>query len=87
MTQGKLIPGQALIYEKVNGVVYARYRDPPYNNIPKWVIGGDAPNTSNTLFGWQEWQEMMNIAKHNDAMKKQLEKTLLIYQIIKDDQK
>lgn len=37
----KLIPGEALIYERANGVVYARYRDPPHNTLPRWVVGGD----------------------------------------------
>ena len=36
-----LIPGQSLIYERVDGVVYARYRDPPHNTIPRWIVGGD----------------------------------------------
>ena len=39
---GDLIAGQALIYERANGVVYARYRDEPYKDIPRWIIGGDA---------------------------------------------
>ena len=38
----ELIPGQALIYERVDSVVYARYRDAPHNKIPRWIIGGDA---------------------------------------------
>ena len=37
----RLIPGEALIYERANGVVYARYRDPPHNKLPRWVVGGD----------------------------------------------
>ena len=28
-SKNKMIPGQPLIYERANGVVYARYRDPP----------------------------------------------------------
>ena len=36
-----LIPGQALIYERANGVTYARYRDPPHNMIEGWVVGGE----------------------------------------------
>jgi hypothetical protein len=35
----KLIPDQALIYERADGVVYARYRDPPHNTIPRWIVG------------------------------------------------
>ena len=39
--KGKLLPGEALIYERSDGVVYAHYRDPPHNTIPRWIIGGD----------------------------------------------
>lgn len=35
-----VIPGEALIYERANGIVYARYRDPPHNTKPRWIIGG-----------------------------------------------
>ena len=38
---GSLLPNEALIYERANGVVFARYRDPPHNKIPRWIIGGD----------------------------------------------
>ncbi len=37
----KLLPGQPLIYERANGVTYARYRDPPHNKIKRWIVGGD----------------------------------------------
>ena len=37
---GNLIQGQTLIYERVDDVVYARYRDEPYRDIPRWVVGG-----------------------------------------------
>ena len=40
-TDEELIPGEALIYERANGIVYARYRDPPHNTKPRWIIGGD----------------------------------------------
>ena len=36
---GKLLPKEPLIYERANGVVFARYRDKP--EIERWVIGGD----------------------------------------------
>jgi len=53
----ELIPGAELIYERSNGVTYARYRDPPHNKIPRWPIGGKPesflPNgdPSEDLFG------------------------------------
>ena len=40
-TDEELIPGEALIYERANNIVYARYRDPPHNTKPRWIIGGD----------------------------------------------
>ena len=35
-----VIPGEALIYERANGLVYARYRDPPHNKKKRWIVGG-----------------------------------------------
>ena len=85
---GKLIPGEALIYERRNGLVYARYRDPPHNQIEPWVIGGDydSDNQANgNLFNWSEWQDMMRAADQNPTLKKQMIKLLDIYYLIKDD--
>jgi len=39
--KNKMIPGEALIYERADGVVYAKYRDPPHNKTSRWIIGGD----------------------------------------------
>ena len=36
---GNLLPNEKLIYERANGVVFARYRDKP--DIPRWIVGGD----------------------------------------------
>jgi len=82
----KLIPNESLIYERVNGVVYARYPNRP--EIPRWIIGGDteAVNKANgNLFSYSEWNEMMELAKNNPTLKTQIKKLLDIYYIIKDD--
>ena len=84
----KLIPREALIYERSNGVVYARYRDPPHNAIPRWVIGGDSDavnRASGNLFSWSEWQNMMSLAENNPTLKLQMKKLLDIYYLIKDE--
>ena len=83
-----LIPGQALIYERANGVVYARYRDPPHNTLPRWIIGGDPEAVSRAtgdMFSWSEWQDMIRLAETNHTLKTQIEKLLDIYYIIKDN--
>ena len=83
----KLIPGEPLIYEHANGVVYARYRDPPHNKIERWIVGGD-PNAvaraKGQLLHWGEWEDLQNLAKENTALKEQLDKTITLYYLIKD---
>jgi len=84
----KLIPGEALIYENANGVTYAKYRDPPNNSIPRWIIGGepDAVNrATGNLFSYGEWQDMMKLSETNHTLKTQMKKLLDIYYLIKDD--
>ena len=35
------IPGEELVYERANGIVYARYTNPELRHIKRWIIGGD----------------------------------------------
>ena len=41
MTQkrGKLLPGEAMVYERSDGIVYAQNRDKP--EIDRQIVGGD----------------------------------------------
>jgi hypothetical protein len=81
----KLIPGAALIYERVNGTVYARYRDPPHNTIPRWVIGGTADSLAmENIFSFSEWQEMIQLAKKHQTLKNELDKLKMIYYICRE---
>ena len=83
----RLIPNQPLIYERANGVVFARYRDPPHNTIPRWIVGGD-PNAisreTGDLFSHAEWRHMLKLAQNHKVLKKQLDRILLMYYTIKD---
>ena len=87
----ELIPGQALIYERVDSVVYARYRDAPHNKIPRWIIGGDADGVERAkakeqgdLFTYKDWQDINEMARTNKALSKYLHKILDIYLLAKD---
>ena len=87
--QHKLIPGEALIYERADGVTYARYRDPPYNTKPRWIVGGDPEGVSKAqgnLFSYSEWQEMMELAKEYPTLKSQMQKLVTTYYMVKDAQ-
>lgn len=83
---GKLIPGAVLIYERANGVVYARYRDPPHNKIPRWVIGGDpgASQDQCDLLSYGEWKELCELSLKYPTLKKLLDKVVVAYYTVKD---
>jgi len=87
---GKLIPGEALIYERANDVVYARYRDPPYNSMPRWIIGGDpdaVQRARGNLFSYNDWQNIERLANEYPIIKTQLDKLLTLYYIVTDGDK
>ena len=85
---GNLVPGAALIYERVDGVVYARYRDPPNNKLPRWIVGGDptaVAHAQGDLLTWSEWQEMCRLAEEYPTLKKLLDKVVIAYYTVKDN--
>ena len=88
MTQkrGKLLPGEALIYERSDGVVYAHYRDKP--EIPRWIIGGDpgaVARAQGKLLDYGEWQNMCQLATQNTTLKKLMDKLVTTYFMVKDN--
>jgi len=89
MSQSKnnLLPGEALIYERADGGTYAKYRDPPHNTKPRWIIGGDpdaVQKAQGCLWSYSDWQDMMRVAETNETMQKQMKKLLELYYLCKD---
>jgi len=84
----KLTAGQALIYESYDGVVYARYRDPPHNKKPRWVVGGKSSSLARLqgrYLDYRDWQHLCDLADSNSTLKLQLEKLVNLYYIVKED--
>ena len=84
---GKLIEGQVLIYERANGVVYARYRDAPHNTVPRWIIGGDptaVAHAQGDLISYTEWQELCELSLEYPTLRKLLDKLVVTYYTIKE---
>lgn len=82
----KLIPGKALIYERANGVVYARYAEDP--ELPRWIIGGDPGSVARAqgeLLDYSEWQDLCDVASENETLKKLMNKLITTYYLIKDN--
>ena len=83
----KLLEGEALIYTRANGVIYANYRDPPHNKIPKWVVGGDpgaVARAQGELLDYSEWQNLCELSQTNTTLKKLLDKLVTTYYIVKE---
>ena len=83
----KRIPNEALIYERANGVVYARYANKP--EIPRWIIGGDpgaVARAQGRLLDYSEWLHLCDIAEENPMMKKMMTKLITTYYILKEKQ-
>ncbi len=83
----ELIPGEALIYERANGVIYARYRDPPHNSIPRWIIGGDATSIARAenKITYSEFVDILALAKKYPTIQKQLDNLLNTYYIVRNE--
>tara|TARA_B100000902_G_scaffold114233_1_gene115287 strand:+ start:1634 stop:1891 length:258 start_codon:yes stop_codon:yes gene_type:complete len=83
-----MIPGEALLYTRANGVVYAQYRDPPHNSIPRWIIGGDpgaVARAQGDLLDYVEWQDLCNIAVSNPTLKKLMDNLVNTYYMVKEE--
>jgi hypothetical protein len=84
---GTLIPDQPLIYERADGVVYARYRDPPHNKLPRWIVGGDPDGVSKaqgSLISYAEWKEICELSENYPTIRKLLDKLIVAYYTVKD---
>jgi len=85
-----LIPEQVLIYERANGVVYARYRDPPHNTTPRWIVGGDpgaVAGQQSDLISYSDWQRLCVLAEEYPTLKTLLDKVVVIYYTLKENKK
>ena len=86
--KGNLVVGEALIYERADGVVYARYRDPPHSSVPRWIVGGDpaaVARAQGDMLNYSDWQDMCRLAKEHPTLEKLLDKLVTTYYIIKDN--
>ena len=85
----KLIPGAALIYERADGVTYAKYRDPPHNKLPRWIVGGDPAGVARAqgkLLDYSECSNLCELAQSNQTLQTQLKNLVNTYFIVKEEQ-
>ena len=81
----KLQPGEKLIYERNDGVVYARYANKP--EVKRWIVGGDPAGVAKAqgkLLDYAEWQKLCELAQTNETLKKQLRNLVNTYYMVKE---
>ena len=84
---GNLKPNEALIYERVDGVVYARYAND--HSIPRWIVGGDpgaVARAQGKLLDYGEWMRLCDLCETNTTLKKIMDKLVTTYYVIKEKQ-
>ena len=81
---GRLKPGATYIYEKANGVTYAR--EFGSNAEDRFPIGWDA-EVNDKLRAWKEnrlWVDIMDAAKTNPALQDAIDRVKLLYYMSKE---
>ena len=82
---GNLLPNEAIVYERSDGVVYAHYRDKP--DIDRWIVGGDPAGVARAqgdLISYSEWQELCELSENYSTLRKLLDTLVTTYYTIKE---
>ena len=79
---GSLTPGATYIYERANGRVYARESGTSERKAIGWDYGREPKQYD--LIETQYWQDIVEAGKSNPALQKVLDRAILIYQTIKE---
>lgn len=79
---GTLTPGATYIYERSNGVIYAREQGKTERKVVGYETNVDVQNK---LFGM--WNDVLLEAEQNPALQKALDRAIMIYRLSKDDPK
>jgi hypothetical protein len=79
---GSLTPGVPLIYERANGIIYAR----EHGKIERRIVGYEQGADYDPIQTSVNWNEMCRVAKSNPALKNALEQCIMIYKLSKENE-
>ena len=83
---GKLKPGVTYIYERHDGIIYAR--EFGGNPNERFVVGYESPQDYERLSGVKEdklWAKIRQTAKTNPALQEALDRVKVLYELTKDE--
>lgn len=80
---GNLKPGATYIYERADGVTYAR----EFGETERTVIGWDyaAQEKMNSIDEIELWKEIRQAAKTNPVLQKELDRVIMLYHLSKKE--
>jgi hypothetical protein len=80
---GSLTPGKSLIYERANGIIYAREQ----GRAERKIIGYDHSDLEYKKLQEESilWREILTAAKTNPSLQKALDNVIMIYRLSKDN--
>jgi hypothetical protein len=78
---GTLTPGALLIYERANGVIYARET----GKNERVVIGYDSTYNPTNKFVKSEWLEILTASESNPALQEAVDRVKIIYNLSKQN--
>lgn len=85
---GQLKPGATYIYERADGIVYAREHGA--NPSERFVVGYESSKGLNVRNEAKEtalWNDIRRAAETNSALKEALDRVKVIYELSKNDER
>jgi len=76
MNMGNLKPGATLIYERANGVIYAR----EFGSTERSVVGYDTSEPFARKY-LSEWNDILAAAETNPALQEALDRVKIVYNL------
>jgi hypothetical protein len=76
MNMGNLKPGATLIYERANGVIYARES----GTTERSVVGYDTSGSPDRIH-LSEWNDILRASETNPALREALDRAIIIYKL------
>ena len=77
---GTLTPGATLIYERANGVIYAR----EFGSSEKRVVGYDVANSPEQIH-LSEWNDIFLASETNPALQEAIDRVKIVYNLSKEN--
>jgi hypothetical protein len=78
---GTLKPNTKYIYERANGITYAReFGAGPHTRVPvgwDWEVSKRQDD--------ELWENIRNLARTNETLQSELDRVIMLYNLIKDD--